>query len=95
MKTVVDNIVFSSKKEAARYSQLKLLEKQGTIKGLVLQPKFVFEQNGVRICSYIADFAYIEKEKAIVEDCKGFKTPVYKLKRKLMKAFFGIIILES
>ena len=52
---------------------------------------------------YVADFEYREKTKfnhpalnrefkftRIVEDCKGFPTPVFKLKAALMKAVHGI-----
>lgn len=39
-KTAVDGIVFHSKREAARYQELKLLEKAGEIRGLRLQPSF-------------------------------------------------------
>lgn len=40
-KVVVDGIEFDSKKEANRYSELKLLEKAGKIKNLQLQVPFV------------------------------------------------------
>jgi len=39
--TVVDGICFDSKKEAARYGELKMLEKAGKIRQLKLQPWFV------------------------------------------------------
>lgn len=40
-----------------------------------------------RAVRYIADFVYTDTmtEKVIVEDVKGYKTDVYKLKRKLFK----------
>jgi hypothetical protein len=97
VKTVVDGISFSSKKEAARYQKLKLLEKAGEISGLQLQKRFSLEVSGTRVCTYVADFFYHENNgfKIIIEDCKGFKTPVYRLKKKLMKACYGIDILES
>ena len=34
---------------------------------------------------YIADFVYNEGEKRIIIDCKGFSTPDYIIKRKLMR----------
>ncbi|MBO7712375.1 MAG: DUF1064 domain-containing protein [Methanobrevibacter sp.] len=40
-KTVVDGMTFDSKKEAERYAELKVLEKAGEIKSLVLQPSFI------------------------------------------------------
>lgn len=40
-KITFDGITFDSKKEAARYKELKALEKAGAIKGLSLQVKYV------------------------------------------------------
>ena len=107
IKTVVDGITFDSKKEAARYGQLKLMEKAGEIAELELQPKFQMVVNGVKLGSYIGDFQYNEyltpKAKrpkdehdrvSVVEDVKGVKTPVYNLKKKLVKALYGIEIRE-
>ena len=97
VKTTVGSIVFHSKKEANRYLELKLLLRQKEIEDLVLQPKFKFALNGVNICSYIADFQYLDRTTGdiIVEDCKGFKTPMYRLKKKLLKAFHGIDVFET
>lgn len=107
IKTEVDGIVFASKKEAKRYSELKWLEKGGRITDLELQPKFDVVVCGVKICTYKADYKYYEVseimrgesvrvdcEKMIVEDVKGFKTPVYRLKKKLVEAIYGIEIRE-
>lgn len=47
-----------------------------------------------RECSYYADFVYQENGKTIVEDAKGFRTPEYKIKRKLMYYIHGIRIRE-
>lgn len=90
-KTVVDGITFDSKREAQRYTELKWLERAGEIKDLELQKKFVlqpkYKKNGktVREISYIADFVYTEDGKQIVEDCKGMRTAVYKLKKKIFE----------
>lgn len=94
IKTVVDNITFASKKEALRYQDLKLLQKAKVINSLVLQPVFTIAINGQKICDYIADFSYVEDGKLIVEDVKGVKTPVYKLKKKLVKALHQVEIQE-
>lgn len=48
-----------------------------------------------RACTYIADFTYWENGKFVVEDAKGMKTDVYKIKRKLMLSVYGIRIKES
>lgn len=44
---------------------------------------------------YVADFVYFENGKKVVEDTKGFKTPEYKIKRKLMLFIHGIRIKET
>lgn len=88
--TVVDGITFDSSKEARRYGVLKILERAGNISDLELQPRFRIHVNGRTICTYIADFAYTKDGARIVEDVKGVKTPVFNLKRKLMKAVHGI-----
>jgi len=87
--------IHASKKEARRCGELSLLEKAGEIHALVQQPESELKVNGVSIGKYRADFAYIENGKMIVEDCKGFKTPEYKLKKKLMLALWGIEIKET
>nr|DAL18325.1 MAG TPA_asm: Endonuclease [Caudoviricetes sp.] len=44
--------------------------------------------------TYLADFVYEKGSQTIVEDVKGMKTDVYKIKRKLMLYFHGIKIKE-
>ncbi|WP_392435338.1 DUF1064 domain-containing protein [Finegoldia magna] len=90
-KTVVDGIKFDSKREAERYCELKLLEKAKEIRNLVLQPRFLlqdefFDKNEIKHkkIEYVADFMYIDKcGKTIVEDVKGVLTDVYKIKKKM------------
>ena len=95
VKTEVDGIVFDSKREAARYMELMLMQRAGEIKRLELQPKYDCIVNGRKICTYRADFRYSTNENSIVEDVKGMKTPVYKLKKKLVEALYpGVIIQE-
>lgn len=87
-RTEVDGIKFASKKEAARYKELKLLLEAGDIADLKLQPKFPIELEGQKICSYIADFEYTEDGERIIEDVKGYQTPIFKLKKKLFHAVY-------
>jgi len=96
VKTYVDGIAFDSKKEAKRYQELKLLERGGVISDLDYQVKFelIPKQEGERPCYYVADFVYTENGKNVVEDVKGFRTDVYKLKRKLMLWVHGIRVVE-
>jgi hypothetical protein len=98
--TTVDGHRFASKREAARYQELRLLEKAGRITGLVLQPILpihVMTAKGepVRVCAYIADFGYTRADGAdVIEDSKCVKTAVYRLKKKMVRAEYGIEIVE-
>jgi hypothetical protein len=94
-KTVVDGIRFDSMAEATRYGVLKVLQSAGVISDLRMQVPYQIAVNGRKICRYVADFVYIENGKEVVEDVKGMKTPVYNLKKKLMEAMFGVVILET
>ena len=97
--TTVDGIKFSSKKEAKRWTDLKFLESKGLIRKLERQVTFKIEVGGKLICRYIADFTYEEAAHGtwarVVEDAKGYPTPVYTLKRKLMAAVHGVEVRES
>ena len=94
-KTLVDGILFHSAAEASRYKALKILEKFGHIKRLKLQVPLVFTIKEQSIFTYYADFTYVtEADEFIIEDVKGMRTPVYKLKKKLIEAKFGIKINE-
>jgi hypothetical protein len=98
VKTVVDGVTFASKKEARRYSELKLLERAGEISDLKLQPRYDLTVNGKKVCTYVGDFQYIRRNGVgpflNIEDAKGFKTPTYKLKAKLFEAVMGFPIVE-
>lgn len=99
-KVEVDGIKFDSKKEATRYQVLKLMEQAGAIQDLELQkkfeliPSFKIDGKTIRGISYKADFCYYENGKFIVEDVKGYKTDVYKLKAKLFAYRYGFAIKE-
>ncbi len=96
VRTVVDGIAFASKKEARRYLELRLLERAGEIHSLQLQPSFPIVVNGVKVCKYVADFSYIDHTGSpVVEDVKGMKTPIYNLKKRLVKAVHGVEIHET
>lgn len=93
-KTIIDGIKFDSKREAQRYGALQLMLKAGLISNLRLQVPYQITVNGMKVCKYVADFVYEDKGIEIVEDVKGMKTPIYNLKKKLMKAVFGVVISE-
>ena len=92
IRTDVDGIKFASKGEAQHYIYLKGLENLGKIKNLELQTKFSIDLNGVHVCNYIADFEYDDENGHHVVDYKGCVTPVFRLKRKLIKALYGVDI---
>ena len=86
---------FASKAEARRYRELKALAAAGEIADLELQPRYPLEVNGRKIGAYVGDFRYCRGGVTILEDVKGVKTPVYRLKKKLVAALYGIEILET
>jgi hypothetical protein len=91
---MIDGIAFDSVAEARRWTQLQLLVRGGFIHNLERQITFPLIVNGIKICTYRADFVYDEFGERKVEDVKGFLTPEYKLKKKMMAACHGIAIIE-
>lgn len=94
VKTVVDGITFASKAEAKRYQEIKWLLFSGKIERCSRQNRFPLLVNGVKIGDYVADFVYWENGKQVVEDVKGFKTPLYRWKKKHFEAQYGVAITE-
>ena len=91
-------VLHASKREAFRCDQLSMLERAGVVSGLRAhpQPRYELEINGVKLGRYVADFEYTQDGRRVVEDSKGgVKTPVYRLKKLLMKACLGIEVVES
>mgnify|MGYP001043628367 CR=1 FL=1 len=95
-RTEVDGITFASKKEAKRYAELRDCQRAGLLRDLKLQPRFPLVVNNVKIGTYVGDFEYTDCEdgQRILEDVKGFKTPAYRLKKKLVLALYGVEITE-
>jgi hypothetical protein len=102
-KVVIEGISFASKHEANRYLELSMLQKTGEITELKTQVPFELipsqrdpETKKVveRACNYVADFTYYQDGEFVVEDTKGFRTPDYIIKRKLMLRVYGIRIRE-
>src|SRR4051812_5695604 len=78
-KTEMDGIKFSSKLEASRYQELKGLWHQGSIRYFIRQVPFHLD-GGTK---YLADFLVVWKDGHItIEDCKGYATPEYKIKKR-------------
>lgn len=94
-KTEIDGIMFDSVKEGKRYEELKFLEKQGKVSGVVRQKAFILqpgfidnEGHSQRPIKYLSDFFYYDTETKqwVVEDVKSSYTrrlPVYKIKKKM------------
>jgi hypothetical protein len=80
-KVVIGDIVFDSKKEAARWFELLILQQAGQILGLELKPRFKLTAGII----YIPDFCYIENSTNIAEDVKGCRTAVFNLKKRLFE----------
>ena len=95
--TIIDGVRFASKKEAERYKILSLLESQGRINNLRLQPRIPLMVNGVKIGHYVADFEYKMNDKIVVEDVKSSatKTPVYKLKKKILETYDPPVVITE
>lgn len=94
-KTVLRGIRFDSKKESARYIELLFLLTQKKISDLKMQVPFQVFINEIPCFKYKADFVYIEDGKEVVEDVKGAKTAMYRLKKKCVEAYYGIQIKET
>ena len=94
-------ITFDSNRERDYYLILKDRLKKGEISHLqrqvtiCIQPKFVTPTGEtIQAITYIADFVYLDSEGVNhIVDVKGFKTDVYRLKKKLL-AFRGFYIEE-
>lgn len=102
-KVTLGNMTFDSKKEANRWVELAIMQKNGEITDLDTQVVFelipaqrdpVTKKVLERAVHYVADFVYYRGNEKVVEDTKGFKTPEYIIKRKLMLWVHGIRIQE-
>ena len=100
-KVIRDGIEFDSIKECQRYCELKLMQRAGVISDLQMQVSFelipsqrVDGKVVERAVNYVADFVYQQNGLKVVEDTKGYKTPEYIIKRKLMLYVHGIRIRE-
>ena len=93
---------FDSKRELKRFNELSHLQSAGHISDLKTQVRFELvpkqEKPGggmERPVHYVADFVYFTKGgEQVVEDTKGFRTPDYVIKRKLLLHVHGIQIQE-
>lgn len=90
-RTELDGIKFASKKEARRYRDLDLMQKTGLVVFFLMQVPFRLP-GGIK---YVADFMIFWTDGHVsVEDVKGFKTPAYKAKKKMVEALYPVEIQE-
>lgn len=100
--TTVDGIRFHSAKEAGRYVELKMLGLAGQLTDLEFQPSFVLRVRvfdapvSMIVGKYVGDFRYFDTttSRYVVEDVKGFRTPLYRWKKKHVELQYGITIRE-
>lgn len=89
---------FDSKAEFRVISEARLLAMAGDISELRTKPVYNITINGVTVCRYEADFQFKDANGSLwVCDVKSHATarnPVYRLKKKLMKAVHNIDIKE-
>jgi hypothetical protein len=104
VRVTIDGVTFASKKEAARYQELRLMERAGLISSLELQPAFELippytTKDGAKVQKivYKADFKYTYPQtgREIIEDVKGMKTAIYKLKKKILLWRYPEIIFKE
>ena len=95
-KVQIDGIWFDSKREGARYVELKMMQKSGMIRDLECHPKFPIGIKGNFICDVELDFKYLAPGFIglgwYYEDVKGKDNPLSQLKRKLVEAEYGITV---
>lgn len=89
-----DETEFDSKLEARRFRELKLMEKAGVISQIQVHKHWDLHVNNIKIGYYEADFTYQEGGQTVIEDTKGFITPIYRWKKKHVLAEYGIEIRE-
>lgn len=100
VRTEYNGAMFASKAEAWRAGEIDLLKKAGEVRSVEYQPKYECVVSGKKICTYIADFRLTYADGRVeVEDVKGLKRgsaySVFRLKKKLTEALYGIEILEK
>lgn len=88
---------YSSKKEANVAMKLQALHRAGNIHDLKEQVAIVLipGKGKIRGITYRADFTFEDPDGTThIYDAKGFHTPVYKLKKKILKLLHDLDIEE-
>ena len=92
IKTVVNGNTCDSKLEAKHYGTLLMLEKAGKIKDLIFHPRYKIEVLGIKVCTVVLDFQYIDCSTLNTHfiDSKGVYTSESKLRHKLLEITHNI-----
>ncbi len=94
----LDGHKFASKREAAVYSQYKLLERAGKIHRLEVHPVYKLVVNGVKIGRYTADLQYRDETGNLhVIDVKSKSTAgetAFRLRKRLVEALYPGVVIE-
>lgn len=95
---------YRSQREATVHARLMILQRTGLIAGLVREVPFVLapkvkiegEKRARPAVRYVADFVYsdVKSGQIVVADAKGMATPLYRLKKHLMKTVHNIDVVE-
>lgn len=89
--TISDNIRFSSKKEKKRYEELKLMQQAGELRFFLRQVPFHLPGDIKYVCDFMC---FWKNETVTIEEVKGFKTPMYIAKKKIVETTYPIEITE-
>jgi hypothetical protein len=92
-------VYWHSRKEHRHWLVLRAAEAAGLIRELRRQVRYRLTVNGVEVGSYVADFTFFDAEtdRVVVQDVKSSvtrKLPLYRLKRNLMRAVWGLTVEE-
>lgn len=87
---------FDSQLEFGRWQDLKMFRDAGLITDLRRQVPYKIEVDGKLICTYVADAVYFDTQqgKEVIEDAKGHRTKIYRLKKKMLSIICGLEITE-
>ncbi|MDO9527624.1 MAG: DUF1064 domain-containing protein [Syntrophales bacterium] len=90
--TELDGIKFQSKKEAGYYQKLKMFQKLGELVFFLRQVPFDLPGN----VKYRVDFQEFWRDGTVhFVDVKGFRTPEYIMKKKMVEALYPVTIEEA
>lgn len=96
--TVLNGLKFASKREAARYQELLMLQSAGEIANLTVQPVYPLQNDHIsvkypngRVAKYTADFEYWQDSELVTEDVKSkpTMTEAAKLRMAVFAAIYG------